>query len=573
MFARPALLISIIQAALLLGSVEARIWLLERDGRVLFARRFGQAQPAVLKDIASACGGGVCDALADEAVAPLLAAQPECAQQDMADKIIDASRQFDAATQDKMVAAAVKYRQAERNTPPDLSTSPPILRNSVFCQKAPENSELDGLVQAQDPANDPNFFYDPATGATVSRGSQLNTFPFGTNVPSPSDQIRLASRSMMDGNNSTSEDGNGGDKMGGNQKNGGNSDDDKSGDSDNMMGGNDKNDKNGGSSDKGGKGGDKKGSKKHGNMKNGKDGDNKKGGNLKHNGGGKNQTVDCNINNGTDLTDGNSNNGTDLTDGNINNGTDLSGNCNNGTDLTGGNNNNGTDLTGGNSNNGTDLTDGNVNNGTDLTDGNANNGTDLTGSCSTNNVTSGNDGSNNNVTNGNDGSNNNTTSGNDGGNNNTTNVIDGNNSTTNGTVDAGNIGNFGSCSVPQIEFGAGFDGRRETAFQPVDKVSYNHGSAQNIGVITQFMCDQLVNTCGADATAKSTCAKAKTAADGAPPKTGQQADAFNAVFGNTTNFANVTPLDDNGNPVAARRSLRRSLLGLLKRVESYLEDA
>jgi hypothetical protein len=31
------------------------------------------------------------------------------------------------------------------------------------------------------------------------------------------------------------------------------------------------------------------------------------------------------------------------------------------------------------------------------------------------------------------------------------------------------IGNFGSCSVPQIEFGAGFDGRKETSFQPVDK--------------------------------------------------------------------------------------------------------
>jgi len=28
---------------------------------------------------------------------------------------------------------------------------------------------------------------------------------------------------------------------------------------------------------------------------------------------------------------------------------------------------------------------------------------------------------------------------------------------------------FGKCSVPQIEFGAGFDGRRETSFQPVDK--------------------------------------------------------------------------------------------------------
>ena len=87
-----------------------------------------------------------------------------------------------------------------------------------------------------------------------------------------------------------------------------------------------------------------------------------------------------------------------------------------------------------------------------------------------------------------------------------------------------NIGNFGSCSVPQIEFGTGFDGRRETAFQPVDKTSYNHGSAQAAGIITQFICDQLVNSCGADATAKATCAAAKAASDAAPAKTGEQAD-------------------------------------------------
>jgi len=68
MFARPALLISIIQALLLLGDVEARSWLLERDGRAIYARRFGQEQPAVLREIATACGGGICDTLAGEAV-------------------------------------------------------------------------------------------------------------------------------------------------------------------------------------------------------------------------------------------------------------------------------------------------------------------------------------------------------------------------------------------------------------------------------------------------------------------------------------------------------------------------
>ncbi|KAF7320791.1 hypothetical protein HMN09_00165500 [Mycena chlorophos] len=96
---------------------------------------------------------------------------------------------------------------------------------------------------------------------------------------------------------------------------------------------------------------------------------------------------------------------------------------------------------------------------------------------------------------------------------------------------SGNFGDFGSCSVPQIEFATGFDGRKETSFQPLDKTSYNHGSADNINIITQFMCDALVNTCGADATAKATCASAQAAAAAATPETGIDADIFNAAFG------------------------------------------
>lgn len=109
---------------------------------------------------------------------------------------------------------------------------------------------------------------------------------------------------------------------------------------------------------------------------------------------------------------------------------------------------------------------------------------------------------------------------------------------------------FGSCSVPQIEFGVGFDGRRETSFQPVDKQSYNHGSAQNIGIITQFICDTLTNSCKANQPAKDICAKAQTAASTAAAKTGAQADAFNAVFGIKTNFTNVSAVDDQGNVIA-----------------------
>jgi len=99
-------------------------------------------------------------------------------------------------------------------------------------------------------------------------------------------------------------------------------------------------------------------------------------------------------------------------------------------------------------------------------------------------------------------------------------------------------------------------------------VSYNHSSAQNFDIIGQFVCDQLVNKCGADATARATCAQARTAAGNAPPKTGQQADAFNAVFGKVTDFASVTPLDNQGKVVTTRRAILRRFV--LRMVDEYL---
>ncbi|KAF8213930.1 hypothetical protein K438DRAFT_1563942 [Mycena galopus ATCC 62051] len=156
------------------------VWL-ERDGQAIYPRRFGQDHPAVLTQLRAACGGGVCAKLAGAAVTPLLAKSGECTQQDMADQIIDtAKQQFNGTTQSNMIALAVQYRQVEKNTPPDFKTKPETFRNSVFCQTAPKNAELNGLVQAQDPANDPNVFFDPATGASVQLGAQANTRPFGT---------------------------------------------------------------------------------------------------------------------------------------------------------------------------------------------------------------------------------------------------------------------------------------------------------------------------------------------------------------------------------------------------------
>lgn len=60
----------------------------------------------------------------------------------------------------------------------------------------------------------------------------------------------------------------------------------------------------------------------------------------------------------------------------------------------------------------------------------------------------------------------------------------------------------------------------------------------------------MTNSCGADQTAKDTCAQASAAADTQTAKTGAQADAFNAVFGITTDFAAVPEVDDQGNTIS-----------------------
>ena len=141
------------------------------------------------------------------------------------------------------------------------------------------------------------------------------------------------------------------------------------------------------------------------------------------------------------------------------------------------------------------------------------------------------------------------------------------------TTTSSAIGDFGSCTVPQIEFGTGFDNRKETSFQPVDQTSFNHGSAQNIDIITQFICDTLTNSCGADQTAKDTCAKATAAADTVTAKTGGQADAFNAVFGITTNFASVAEVDDQGNVVSGTGSTAADTAAIITEAATATTEA
>jgi len=102
--------------------VIARELIYERDGRPFYPRRFGQEQcNGIGGQIGAACNGAVCGVLGGRVPGTLLAAADECSQQDLADDIINASKQQDATTAANMVALAIKFRQCEKNTPPDFS--------------------------------------------------------------------------------------------------------------------------------------------------------------------------------------------------------------------------------------------------------------------------------------------------------------------------------------------------------------------------------------------------------------------------------------------------------------------
>jgi hypothetical protein len=88
---------------------------------------------------------------------------------------------------------------------------------------------------------------------------------------------------------------------------------------------------------------------------------------------------------------------------------------------------------------------------------------------------------------------------------------------------------FGSCADASIVFGIPSDGRQEDAFEAADLTNFPHGSALNIGVISSFICDQLVNKCDANQAAVTQCDTADAASKGL--KGQAAADAFNKAIG------------------------------------------
>lgn len=96
---------------------------------------------------------------------------------------------------------------------------------------------------------------------------------------------------------------------------------------------------------------------------------------------------------------------------------------------------------------------------------------------------------------------------------------------------------FGDCT-PTIDFQLGraeFNrGADQGTFFPTDDrvvAGTGQGDALNPNIITNFVCDQLVNVCGANDAALAACADAEALVQGLGTKDQSTADAFNQALG------------------------------------------
>jgi hypothetical protein len=87
----------------------------------------------------------------------LLAGAGVCAQQDNADAMIDFAKQPGIKNEQALIANAIAYRKHPRNALNIGGTVP----STPFCEKAPRNPELRGIVNAQLPGVNPGLFGGP----------------------------------------------------------------------------------------------------------------------------------------------------------------------------------------------------------------------------------------------------------------------------------------------------------------------------------------------------------------------------------------------------------------------------
>ncbi|POS83864.1 hypothetical protein EPUL_005201 [Erysiphe pulchra] len=110
------------------------------------------------------------------------------------------------------------------------------------------------------------------------------------------------------------------------------------------------------------------------------------------------------------------------------------------------------------------------------------------------------------------------------------------NNKTNSTVSStksGDENDFGSCT-PTMDFQLGRGNRKATegTFLPTDpKVAQGQQDALNPNIITNRICDQLTNVCGATESAKKRCLEAKAKVADAKSKDKSMAELFNSALG------------------------------------------
>ncbi|KAI9509604.1 hypothetical protein F5148DRAFT_735341 [Russula earlei] len=103
----------------------------------------------------------------------LLARADACAQQVNADAMIDFAKQPGVKNSQALIANAIAYRKHPRNALNQHGVTP----STLFCEQAPRNPELQGIVNAQLPGVDPGLFGSPTAGI-VAFGAP-GTCPFG----------------------------------------------------------------------------------------------------------------------------------------------------------------------------------------------------------------------------------------------------------------------------------------------------------------------------------------------------------------------------------------------------------
>ncbi|PPQ96591.1 hypothetical protein CVT26_006328 [Gymnopilus dilepis] len=114
----------------------------------------------------AAGGGEQCNPLSVTAFTTLLAAAGPCDQQDAADGLMNLSKQLKS---NEMIALAQIFAQQPRNSPNSVAVP--------YCQKGPQNPELNGLFQCQFVGSNQKVFV-----GNVAVGGP-GTIPFGHNSP------------------------------------------------------------------------------------------------------------------------------------------------------------------------------------------------------------------------------------------------------------------------------------------------------------------------------------------------------------------------------------------------------